>query len=112
MRVFTDRRRLQVRITFDSDMGPLFDWVATLPERARAREVVGLLRVGYAMSSGNAGAVFLSAAGPGGMHPTPPMDRRQDMASAKISTPSLELQGAEEALEIFDAASVTGVPPP
>lgn len=108
----TDRRRLQVRVTLDSDMGPLFDWVAAVPERARAREVVGLLRVGYAVTSGNACAVSLTAGGSRNGHSTSALDVRQEMAATASSTSNLELQGAEATLEIFEAASVTGVPPP
>ena len=47
------RQRIQVRITLDSDMGPLFHWAAAIPERARARELVGVLRVGFAIGSGS-----------------------------------------------------------
>ena len=106
-----DRRRLQVRVTLDSDMGPLFDWAAAIPERARARELVGLLRIGYAIHSRSAGTIALIAGGSRELHPKPLMDGRQGMGRTATST-NLELQGAEATLEIFEAASVTGVPPP
>lgn len=112
MRQLTDRRRLQIRVTLDSDMGPLFDWAAAIPERARARELVGLLRVGYAISLGNAGTAVLTAAAATELQLKPPTDARQSTATASPSALNLELQGAEATLEIFDAASVTGVPPP
>lgn len=107
----TDRRRLQVRVTLDSDMGPLFDWAAAIPERARARELVGLLRVGYAISVGNAGTAALTTAYPRELVPKPLATPRPGMERGTVSTPSLELQGAQATLEVFDAASVTGVPP-
>lgn len=107
----TDRRRLQVRVTLDSDMGSLFDWAASIPERARARELVGLLRVGYAISLGSAGTAAFTAAGPRELHPRALTNGRPAMERTAAFTPNLELQGAEATLEIFDAASVTGVPP-
>lgn len=116
VRELTDRRRLQIRVTLDSDMGPLFDWAAAIPERARARELVGLLRVGYAISLGNAGTAVLTAATATELQLKPLTDGRHAAATASASTSTsalnLELQGAEATLEIFDAASVTGVPPP
>ena len=100
------RQRLQVRVTLDSDMGPLFHWAAAIPERARARELVGVLRVGFAIGSGS--AVSLNA--------VPRGDRPQLPSSGgpKVSEPALnlELRAADETLGIVDAASVTGVPPP
>lgn len=112
VRQLTDRRRLQIRVTLDSDMGPLFDWAAAIPERARARELVGLLRVGYVISLGNAGTAVLTAAGATELQLKPLTDARQAAATASTSALNLELRGAEATLEIFDAASVTGVPPP
>ena len=108
----TDRRRLQVRITLDSDMGPVFDWVAAIPERARARELVVLLRVGYAISSGSASRIALAAGDSSELHSKSLTAGRQGMTRTMTSTPNLELQGADATLEIFEAASVTGVPPP
>lgn len=108
----TDRRRLQVRVTLDSDMGRLFDWAAAIPERARARELVGLLRVGYAISSASAGAIPVTGAGSRTGHCPPALDGRHETATTASSTSELELQGAEATLEIFEAAAVTGVPPP
>jgi hypothetical protein len=100
------RQRIQVRITLDSDMGPLFHWAAAIPERARARELVGVLRVGFAIGSGS--TVSFNAV-PRRDQPQPPSS-----GGAKVSEPAsnLELRAADETLGIFDAASVIGGPPP
>jgi hypothetical protein len=107
----TARRRLQVRVTLDSDMGSLFDWASQIPERARARELVGLLRVGHAIYTGStAAAATLSRRA---SEPEAQRSERPSVSSS-IAGPAiaLELQGADATLEIFDELSVTAVPPP
>lgn len=100
------RHRLQVRVTLDSDMGPLFHWAAAIPERARARELVGMLRVGFAVGSGN--AVPFGAAP---RNVDQPQINLPAQATVSESALNLELQAADETLGIFEATSVTGVPP-
>jgi hypothetical protein len=100
------RRRLQVRLTLDSDMGSLFHWAAAIPERARARELVGLLRVGFAVGSGSAIPFHVASRDPGQRKVPLPAEAR-----VSASNLNLELQAADETLGIFDATSVTGVPP-
>lgn len=100
------RLRLQVRVTLDSDMGPLFHWAAAIPDRARAREVVGLLRVGFAVGSGSATPFHVVSRDVG--QPHVPSSEEARVSGSKLN---LELQAADETLGIFDATSVTGVPP-
>ena len=100
------RRRLQVRVTLDSDMGPLFHWAAAIPERARARELVGMLRVGFAVGSGSA-APFQTAP----RNADQPQITFPTGATVSESALNLELRAADETLGIFEATSVTGVPP-
>jgi hypothetical protein len=107
------RQRLQVRVTLDSDMGPVFHWAANIPERARARELVAILRVGYAISTGNAGiagviSTALAGEPDGNMSATRSMGR----PAAPILAAGLELRAIEAALDVFDPSAVTGVPPP
>lgn len=98
-------------MTLDSDMGALFDWASEVPERARARELVALLRIGYALSTGKVGRAPSSAHASGESRPEV-SGRGRDKGAARTSALQLESQGADSTLEIFDAASVTGVPPP
>lgn len=106
------RRRLQVRVTLDSDMGALFHWASEIPERARARELVGMLRVGYAICTRNASRATSMGSSLGESEANAAANRRADKDKSPLSGASLELQAAEATLQVFDPASVTGVPPP
>lgn len=46
------KEKLQLRLTFDENMGPLFVWLVKLPAKVRAREVMSLLRAGHAIVHG------------------------------------------------------------
>lgn len=46
------KEKLQLRLSFDENMGPLFTWLVTLPAKVRAREVMSLLRAGHAIVHG------------------------------------------------------------
>lgn len=46
------KEKLQLRLTFDENMGPLFVWLSKLPAKVRAREVMSLLRAGHAIVHG------------------------------------------------------------
>lgn len=45
-------RRIFVRVTIDESMGELYHWLAALPPAVRSRELVNLVRLGHAISSG------------------------------------------------------------
>lgn len=92
-------------------MGSLFAWASSIPERARARELVAVLRVGYALSSGRAGLTLNSDRGSAERAQSAP-DTALSTTTSSESSVKLESQDADAALDIFGAASVTGVPPP
>lgn len=45
-------QRSQTRLSFDADMGELWEWYVSIPERARPREVLFLVQVGFAAMKG------------------------------------------------------------
>lgn len=44
--------KLQLRLTFDSGMGEFFVWLVALPVKVRARELIAMARIGWAVTHG------------------------------------------------------------
>jgi hypothetical protein len=57
--------RLQLRLTLDAEMGDFFVWLVALPVKVRAREVIAMARIGWAVTHGvrvDAGAAAAASA--------------------------------------------------
>jgi hypothetical protein len=83
----TRPRRGQTRVSFDEQMGDLWNWYSKIPERARAREVYHLVVVGFATMQGLARGAAVNAAGGGSVnaHAVPVSTAESDRADAERS---------------------------
>lgn len=97
------KKKLQLRLTFDENMGPLFIWLSEQRDaKVRAREVVSLVRIGHAMVHG----IRLPAA-----------EVRLVPESADAVSPSLQedaqprAPARKAAVEAFGASFLVATPP-
>lgn len=95
---------LQFRITVDLGMGPFRDWLLSLPPTTRSRELLHLMRLGFAISNGGQGLLLGAARTNESQQPTPgSVGQTSGDSLDALPSQANTGKGAMQDIEAFDA---------
>lgn len=95
-------KKIQIRLTLDDEMGPFFKWLASLPQKVRAREFIAAARTGYGVVYG----VRVPGDVPARLDAATPI-----AASAPAETTQTRAPARKAAVETFGSSFLVATPP-
>lgn len=110
----TARQRYTGRLVIDHKMGELYDWVSTLSGRARSRELLNLVRLGFHVSKGNLQYASPIGEPPSSTNKVDPVPTRPESKAQPQNGPIDEAALLREAAIAFEDAvgGMEFAPPP